>query len=247
MNFETAEVSLLGDRGSNQDRAMVVTGDSGWLLAVADGMGGHADGALAAETAVKALVEAFRHCPHPVEDPNGFLETSINAAHDAVYKLGADKPLEQRPRTTVTVALIEEDVAHLGHVGDSRIHHYRGGELIYRTRDHSHVEALHREGMISEDEMLTHPMRHYVESCLGGEVERPDMAISTGHELEEGDLLVLSSDGFWTPLDEEKLGQILSEAEDLQATLEKVSADAVEASHPASDNTTAVVLRCEGD
>lgn len=247
LEFETAEISLLGDRQNNQDRSIILIGDSGSLLVVADGMGGHSDGAVAAETAVRSLIDSFRHCPHPVDDAEGFLEGVVNRAHSKVVEVGADLEFEHRPRTTVCVALIEEDRAHFAHVGDSRIYHLRDGDVLWRTRDHSHVEMLYQQGKISKEEMLTHPMRHFVEACLGGEPESPMMSISIDHELEIGDVLLLCSDGLWTPLDEPAMAQFLIEAEDPQDALEELAQAAVKACNPTADNTTATLLRVVED
>ena len=100
MRIEYAEVSLLGCRSDNQDRVSVAVSEHSALLVVIDGMGGHSDGAKAAETAIKALVEAFWHTPQPILDPLGFLHLTLGRAHEEVAKLGASLPLELRPRAT---------------------------------------------------------------------------------------------------------------------------------------------------
>jgi serine/threonine protein phosphatase PrpC len=120
-------------------------------------MGGHADGALAAETAQKLLVEAFWHTPQPLFDPLGFLHLTLGRVHEAVVKLGAALPLEQRPRATCAVCLVQGDSAYWAHVGDSRVYHVRAGQVAERTRDHSHVEFLIREGLITEEQAQAHP------------------------------------------------------------------------------------------
>ncbi|HLA69891.1 MAG TPA: hypothetical protein VK624_00165, partial [Steroidobacteraceae bacterium] len=88
MRIEYAEVSLLGCRSDNQDRVSVAVSEHSALLVVIDGMGGHSDGAKAAETAIKVLVEAFWHTPQPILDPLGFLHLSLGRAHEEVAKLG---------------------------------------------------------------------------------------------------------------------------------------------------------------
>ena len=90
--------------------------------------------------------------------------------------LGARLPLELRPRATCAVCLVQQSSAYWAHVGDSRVYHLRAGRVRERTRDHSHVELLVREGVISAGQMQNHPMRNFVESCLGGEAILPEMA-----------------------------------------------------------------------
>ena len=169
MRIEYAEVSLLGNRTDNQDRVTVAVSEHSALLIVIDGMGGHSDGARAAETAIKLLVESFWHTPQPILDPLGFLHLSLGRAHEEVAKLGTNLPLEMRPRATCAICLVQNGSAFWAHIGDSRIYLLRRGKVFKRTRDHSHVEFLLREGVITPDQALTHPMRNFVECCLGGE------------------------------------------------------------------------------
>ena len=84
MQIETADVSLIGHREENQDRVAVAAADNAVLLVVIDGMGGHAEGARAAETALSTLLEAFWQTPHPIFDPLGFLHLSLGRAHEEV-------------------------------------------------------------------------------------------------------------------------------------------------------------------
>ncbi len=163
MQIETADVSLIGHREENQDRVSIAADEHAALLVVIDGMGGHAQGARAAETALAALLEAFWHTPHPIFDPFGFLHLSIGRAHEEVVKLGLGLGVETRPRATCAICLVQESAAYWAHVGDSRVYQLRERKVLERTRDHSHVEVLLREGLITEAEVPGHPMRNYVE------------------------------------------------------------------------------------
>lgn len=243
MNIETAEVTRLGNRESNQDRACVVVSDDDLLLAVADGMGGHADGELAAGTAIESLIRDFKEARPARNGSEAYLRDRIRDAHRAVVTLGKGRAFEHQPRTTITICTIAEGRACWGHVGDSRVYVYRDGKLLARTRDHSAVEEMFRKGLITEADMQTHPLRNFVEHCLGGEAEIPAMDISEPLDLQPGDIVLLSSDGFWAPLDIEALGEILHDTEDLQQCLEKLAAEAEEATRPYSDNVTAVAFR----
>ena len=83
-----------------------------------------------------------------------------------------------RPRATCAVCLVQNGSAFWAHIGDSRIYLLRRGKVFKRTRDHSHVEFLLREGVITADQALTHPMRNFVECCLGGEPFLPEMTLA---------------------------------------------------------------------
>jgi serine/threonine protein phosphatase PrpC len=246
LNIETAQVSLIGDRQNNQDRETIIVGDTQILLVVADGMGGHAEGAAAAQTAVDTLTKSYKAARKPITDAGEFLFKGIEAAHRAVVRLGASVALDERPRTTVTACLMEEGQATWAHVGDSRIYLLRAGAVEIRTRDHSAVEALYREGRISADEMLTHPMRNFVDQCLGGEPETPEIEVAEPAELRPADVMLLCSDGFWAPLNETHVAQALCTEPDVEETLERLSIEATQASSPHSDNVTAVALRWLG-
>jgi serine/threonine protein phosphatase PrpC len=246
VKVEFAEVSLTGDREDNQDRAAVASGDGASLLVVMDGMGGHAHGARAAETGCKALLELFRAEPKPLFDPLGFLHLALGRAHAAIVGIGTKLALDLRPRATCAVCLVQRNEAFWAHVGDSRVYHLRSGAVVSRTRDHSHVEQLLREGSISEDDIPTHPMRNFVECCLGGEPQLPEMTISRRQPLEDGDVLLVCSDGVWSNLkDAEIAGALKPNGKSNGSTksaLERLVERAVAASAPHSDNASAASL-----
>lgn len=243
MEVELAEVSLTGDREDNQDRVAVAAGDGAAMLVVMDGMGGHAWGARAAETGCKILVEQFRKASKPLFDPLGFLHLALGRAHDAVVALGAKLAIDLRPRATCAVCVVQRGEAYWAHVGDSRVYHLRGGALVSRTRDHSHVEQLLREGSISEEEIAGHPMRNYVECCIGGDPALPEMTLSGRRSLQAGDVLLLCSDGLWSGVDEEQIATLSGEPRrELRAALLELGERAVASSAPYADNTSAAAI-----
>jgi serine/threonine protein phosphatase PrpC len=243
LQIETADVSLIGHREENQDRVAVAAGEQAALLVVLDGMGGHAEGARAAETALASLVEAFWQTPHPIFDPLGFLHLSLGRAHEEVVKLGAGLGVEARPRATCAVCLVQDSAAYWAHVGDSRIYQLRQAEVLERTRDHSHVEVLLREGLITEAEVHGHPMRNYVECCLGGDPVLPEMTISTRRKLKSGDVLLLCTDGLWANMADQDFVRFAQKSGKLRDSLTDLGTRAVEVAAPYSDNASAAALR----
>jgi serine/threonine protein phosphatase PrpC len=193
------------------------------------------------------IVEAFWHSPQPLFDPLGFLHLTIGRAHEEVVKLGVQLPLEQRPRATCAVCLVQQHASWWAHVGDSRVYHVRGGELLARSRDHSHVELLLREGLISAEQAQTHPMRNFVECCLGGDPILPDMTLSRRRPLAANDLLLVCTDGFWGPLKDAELAGALNGGSALREQLLELGSRAVKRAGGASDNTSAAALRWLGD
>lgn len=244
LQIECAELSLIGDRDDNQDRVTIASSDSAALLIVLDGMGGHAQGARAAEVAAESIAESFDRTPQPIFDPLGFLHLAVGTAHEAVVTLGARISMETKPRATCAVCLVQEGSAYWAHVGDSRVYQLRDRKLVQRTRDHSHVEVLLREGLITEDEIPNHPMRNFVECCLGGDSTLPEMSISRRKKLQTGDIILLCTDGLWSGLDDATIASFYAgEGPDLQARLSLLGHRAVKANAPYSDNTTAAALR----
>jgi serine/threonine protein phosphatase PrpC len=245
MVIETASDSLLGDRDENQDRLSVTRRGDTVLAAVVDGMGGHESGAEAAQTAIDSMHAAFAAAALPLSEPQAFLATLLNDAHNAVVELGANRMLGAKPRATCVVAIIQGRETCWAHIGDSRAYWLREERVLERTRDHSHVEILLQEGLISEDELREHPLRNYVEYCLGGDPGEPTMTISDMHTLEHGDLLLLCSDGLWSGAEDSDITQILGRHGgfgDLQDALSALMQLAVAACSPAADNTTAAVV-----
>ena len=244
MRVEYAELSLQGGRDSNQDRISVAVAEEAALLIACDGMGGHAEGERAAEIAQQTVVERFWQTAQPLIDPLGFLHLALGAAHAKVVDLAPRLPLEMRPRATCAVCVVQQTSAYWAHVGDSRVYHLRGGGVRERTRDHSHVELLVREGVISAGQMQNHPMRNFVESCLGGEALLPEMALNPRRSLLPDDLLLVCTDGFWANLDENAIASAFTTLGlSLHDTLSALSAQAVLNAGGGSDNTSVAALR----
>jgi serine/threonine protein phosphatase PrpC len=247
MQIEYAKVSALGDRQDNQDRAAIVVSEEAALMLVFDGMGGHSDGAKAAETGMKVVQEAFMDAVQPIFDPQGFLYMALSKAHDEVVRLGAEVAVDFRPRATCAVCLVQEGGSFWAHIGDSRIYQVRDQEVLTRSRDHSHVEVLIQEGAISEEEAQDHPMRNFVECCIGGDAPVPDMSITSRRPLEPGDVLLACSDGLWSGLGDADMAEIGEPGDDnLVENLKALSMKALNVNSPYSDNTTGTALRWLG-
>lgn len=247
LRVEAADISLLGGREENQDRVSTAVAEHAALLVVVDGMGGHADGARAAQVTQQVIIESFWHTPQPLFDPLGFLHLAIGRAHEEVVKLGAQLPLEQRPRATCAVCLVQQHASWWAHVGDSRLYHVRRGALVSRSRDHSHVELLLREGLISAEQAHNHPMRNFVECCLGGDPILPEMSLARRRPIEPNDVLLVCSDGLWGALKDEEIAAEIGTPGSLREKLMKLGERAVKRAGTGSDNTSAAALRWLGD
>jgi protein phosphatase len=173
---------------------------------------------------------------------------ALSKAHDEVVKIGVDLAVDFRPRATCAICLIQESGSWWAHIGDSRIYQLRNGQLITRSRDHSHVEVLIQEGAITEEEALGHPMRNFVECCIGGDAPVPEMSITRKKKLETGDVLLACSDGLWSGMNDDEIAEVATRTTmSLAENLKSLSMKALTMNAPYSDNTTATALLWLGE
>ena len=205
MKFSLYQESRTGARPDNQDRIGCFRSGDALLMVVADGMGGHLNGEVAAEIAVQTLAGAFRRDARPrLADPLQFLRQGFNLAHDAIVGHCAAGPLTNTPRTTCVACVVQDSIAYWAHAGDSRLYHIRGARIRAQTRDHSRVRMLIDRGLLREEEAGDHPDRNKIFSCLGGMMP-PQVDVSNETLLQPGDTLVLCSDGLWGPIPAEAI------------------------------------------
>lgn len=242
MKVLTAATSRLGNRSSNQDRCLVEKKPGHVLLAIADGMGGHARGDLAAQTAVNSLIRSFRREHLPIAEPQDFLKQALRTAHLDVVDAGRSHNPPITPRTTCVICLVQNDTAYWAHVGDSRLYLLREGTLLRRTRDHTPVEELLQSGLVSEEELRHHPLRNSVNRCLGGSPRFPNISFDQ-ESLTLEDTLLLCSDGLWSAVPEPQLVTLSSCCSNLESGLSQLADEAESASYPNSDNISGITLR----
>lgn len=242
MKFTIAQGSRQGPRPYNQDRLAYSYHRRAILMVLADGMGGHQHGDVAAEVAVKTLVEAFQRESKPlIVQPAEFLRTQIVQAHEVIENVRMQKRLMESPRTTIVVALIQHNKLFCAHVGDSRLYHYRNGLVEHQTEDHSVVQSLLREGKITAAEVDHHPHRNKIYNCLGGE-RAPKVELTPPIPLREGDVIMLCSDGVWNTVPEMNMAQHMLAA-DINDGVSRLLDDADAASITVGDNMSAIALQ----
>jgi PPM family protein phosphatase len=244
MKFQLAHHSLKGARPTNQDRIAYAETDSALLMVLADGLGGHEGGELAAETLTQTLVRAFQSVKQPyISKPSAFLALGIMQAHKQILAQGRARIPPITPRTTCVVCLVQRGYAYWAHVGDSRLYHFRGGELLARTLDHSTTEQLRQEGLLSEEEMQQHPEKGHLLKCVGGP-RKPVISLGEETALHRGDSLLLCSDGLWQAFTPDEIAQHLK-APALDVAVEEMLFAAVRKMKHGCDNVSAVCLRWE--
>lgn len=213
------------------------------LLAVADGMGGAAAGEVASKLAVEVLDDTVRryiherNSGHDVVGLGTLLEKAMRLANRRVHAAALARQGSRGMGTTLTCVAIEDGVAHLGHVGDSRAYLVRGSQLQQLSKDHSWVEEQVEKGVLTEEEARTHEWRNLITRALG---TRPQVTPDTARmELLSGDVLLLATDGLHGVVESEEILHEVHRSRDLQTCAQGLIALANERGGP--DNITIVI------
>src|SRR5579864_2039915 len=247
------EVAILSDVGrvreNNEDSYLYweAEGDEefrrkGRLAVIADGMGGYEGGQeasrLAVETVRAVYDKVFR------DDAQAALIEAFAAAHERIRSYAEEHPQLHGMGTTCTALAVREHQLHFAHVGDSRLYLIRNGEISRLTRDHSYVGRLVESGIVRSEDAETHPQRHILTAALGSGLEVAADISQPALTLEEGDTLVLCTDGLWGLVGEAELTRIALAEPPAEACLKLVNA-ALERGGP--DNVTVIILRVARD
>lgn len=209
MKFTIHQISRPGTRKYNQDRIAYSYSKNSLMTVIADGMGGHRYGEVAAQIAIKTLTDAFQRMAVPIiSDPFKFLSDHLIQIHDAIDSYAAQQDWLEHPRTTIVAAIAQQNELFCAHVGDSRLYHFRDGRMLYRTEDHSQVQLMFNRGKITKEEMLTHPDRNRIYNSLGGD-NTPQIELSHKRLLLEGDTILLCTDGLWSLLGDDEMARIM--------------------------------------
>lgn len=209
------------------------------LIIVADGMGGHEKGEEASRIAVEVLHGHLAGTVWDELEHDQDLIDAFNEANAEIRRFDAGQPDAQKGMgTTVAVALLSDEQALIGWVGDSRIYRARGGHLERLTDDHSFVEQLVRSGEVTEEEARSHPLRNRITSALGPFARPPEVGTRL-IDLEPKDALLLCTDGMWEPLSDGELEDQIT-GHRIKDALQRAVAAAIDAG--GTDNITGVIV-----
>lgn len=228
-------------RSANEDAFWVSNADTpvehGALYLVADGVGGQLHGAVAAQSAVDVMSHEFYEFRRAGASIASALNDSIHLANMAIVEQA--KELDgAKMGCTLVAAVQHENQLHIAHVGDARAYLLLGNRLRRLTRDDTWVQKQVEAGIITAEQAERHELRNVVTQVLGNKPEI-DVHLASPHELNEGDMFLLSSDGLHGVLSNEQLFQIMKNNQP-QAAAEALVRAAIQAD--TSDNVTAVVV-----
>ena len=239
MKFSVFQLSRIGGREKNEDRmGYCYTQESG-LFVLADGMGGHPDGEVAAQLALQTVSALYQQAALPtIKNPAAFLADALLAAHNQILRHAAQKGMLDTPRTTLVAVILQGGLASWVHCGDSRLYVVRDGRLLVRTRDHSYAE---HPGLGSAKFSVVN--RNVLFTCLGSP-SKPVFDVSPDLRLVQGDKLLLCSDGLWGSLsDEDIVHQLASQA--VSRAVPELVENALRVGGQRSDNVTVLAMEWE--
>jgi serine/threonine protein phosphatase PrpC len=248
MRFSIYQVSRKGGRPKNEDRMGYCYTRSSGLFALADGMGGHPEGEVAAQLALQTIAALFQRDAKPaLQDALRFLDEAVLAGHHQLLRYAADRGLVDTPRTTIVACVLQGGAAYWAHCGDSRLYLVRGDKLIARTRDHSYSE-LH--GALPPDSPallaagLQRFNRNVLFTCLGSP-GKPVVDLSGPLVLQPGDRVMLCSDGLWGSVSDEGITAMLARSA-VSDSVPELAEQALRVGGSRSDNVTLLAVEWEG-
>ncbi len=242
MKFSVFQVSRKGGRQLNEDRMGYSYTRSSGILLLADGMGGHPEGEVAAQLTLQAMSAQYQKEANPeIADVTAFLTSAVMGAHRQIIKYAIEKGMLDTPRTTVVAAVVQDGTATWVHCGDSRLYLVRNGKLVTRTRDHSYMEQPPAGQTASRAAERIN--RNILFTCLGSPT-KPVFDITGPIALQQGDKILLCSDGLWDSLPDDDIVRQLSAKPVGQAVPDLVES-ALQKGGATSDNVTAIALEWE--
>lgn len=239
MKFSVFQVSRKGGRDKNEDRMGYCYTRESVLFVLADGMGGHPEGEVASQIALQTVSALFQKEAKPaLKDVPAFLGASLMAAHHQIIRYAGDKGMLDTPRTTLVVAVVQDGTVTCVHCGDSRLYVVRDHALLTRTRDHSYMEHQ-PPGVLRMDRIN----RNILFTCLGSPT-KPVFDVTGPVMLQQGDKILLCSDGLWGTLPDADIVRQLSTQSVSDAVPELVE-QALRRGGEHCDNVTVIALEWE--
>lgn len=245
MRFTVYQESNIGDRKMNQDRMGYCFSRDAALMILADGMGGHVQGEIAAQIALQTIATLFQSEARPrLRHPHKFLQDSFFIAHKEILRYANNREMLESPRTTIVACVIQDDEAYWAHAGDSRLYWMRQGKLMGVTKDHSRVQNLIAQGKLNEADREKHPDRNKLVNCLGAPIE-PMVELNKQTALLPGDVLFLCSDGLWAKVSEKIICAAFANKTVMHAVPVLIKLALKEAKNK-SDNVTGLAMAYHG-
>ncbi len=238
--IQYAYVTDKGGRAVNEDAVAAVERDGAYGFIVCDGLGGHGSGDLASAGTVQRFRNVFAR---GIASGETALRTFFAEAQEGLLADQERMKARNRMKTTAAALVIGGGKVYIGHVGDSRVYGFAGGEAVLQTRDHSVPEALFRAGRIREEEIRFHPDRNKLLNVLGAGEGRFRFSMEEPRKLRQFQAFLLCSDGFWEYVDEKMMCLCLRGSRNASEWLDRMTSELVRAGRGHEmDNYSAVAV-----
>ena len=236
--LEMCSLTDVGGKSTNEDKVLARSLNDLYLLAVADGLGGHAAGEVASNMAQIEVEESLK-INLITGDVHNTVQEAIAKANKEIYLLSRENPEYTGMGTTLVMALVQQGKVLIANVGDSRAYHLSRSQIRQITRDHSVVQALIEQGLITAEEALYHPQRSSLTRALG--VEQEVKVDIYNIELFPGDILLLCSDGLTDSVRDEEIKGVIGSSSNLDEACANLISQAKEKG--AEDNISVILAR----
>ncbi len=241
MMFSVFQVSRVGGRRRNEDRMGYSYTQAAAIFLVADGLGGHPEGDVAAQICLQVITALFHKQATPkLANVAEFLQSAMAAVHAQLLGYASMHGLDQTPSSTLVIAVLQDDHCHTAHCGDSRRYLVRHGEVASRTIDHSVAEWKSAQPGAASGPQAN---KHVLYSCLGAP-KQPVIEVDTPIALEVGDRLLLCSDGLWGNVDEDDIVRSLT-TQDVTEAAQGLAELALQRGGEYCDNVTLIAVAWE--
>ena len=233
MKFSIYQSTRQGGRLKNEDRMGYCYTKTSALLMLADGMGGHPEGEVAAHRALQSLASRYQNKAQPVVvDVQEFFIGAFLEAHRNLLNYARQKSMHESPRTTLVAALVQNGEVVWAHCGDSRCYLVRNGRIVSQTKDHSLAERYPNRADSTN--------RHALYTCIGAST-MPVIEIAPAQVLHHADRLLLCSDGLWGVVNDDAIAHAMGH-QPVERAVDGLIEKALSQAGPGSDNVTAVGL-----
>jgi protein phosphatase len=246
MNIKIAELGTIFQKGvrSNMEDYIYpvesMTGIDDRLFIVCDGMGGHAAGEVASKLACETLAKYLLPI-HPEEEINPQLLAAFDQVQTAFDNYMNENPDSLGMGTTLVLAMIHNKGISVMHCGDSRLYHFRNGEIMWMSSDHSLVNEWVQKGLITPEEAFGHPRSNVITRAIqGASVQRVKPDLHLLDDIEGGDYLFMCTDGVTNSINDKDLCHIFGKN---SSTSEKVTTITSLCDRSSKDNYSAFIIK----
>ncbi len=239
MNTLVSVLTNPGGRKVNEDYCCYAERNGFGCYILADGLGGHKKGELAAKTIGEAVKEAFTASPGLSPD---YLKKYIEHARRAFNTVRDQSHAHANMKSTLVVLLLDGEKALWGHIGDSRLYHFHSGKMVFKTKDHSVPQMLADSGAINQDQIRFHEDRNRLTAAFDGSAMHRFVITNKAVDITSGDVFLLCSDGFWEYVTEPEMESDFKQAQEPERWLLLLEKRLLKRVESGNDNYSALAV-----